>query len=34
MKKTYTAPEAQYTLLSTADVIQSSAIIMDEIPFN
>ena len=34
MKKTYTAPQVQYTVLSTADVIQSSGIIaMQEIKF-
>ena len=31
MKKTYTAPEAQCTVLSSADVIQSSAILLQEI---
>lgn len=33
MKKNYVSPEVQYTLLSSADVIQSSAIIMEEIQF-
>ena len=33
MKKKYAAPEVQYFHMSSMDIIQSSAIVMEEIDF-